>query len=150
MSCTQDLRALPESVRAVQTAACAAELEVVIEKVDAGHVQARWAPPPRFLNGHGVIQGGFASAACDFVMAAAVASMLPAGKMFTSVNLALTYHKPLAPKSYVILADIVRLGRRTAYAEAEIRQGEKLLVSANGSLLVLEKSNSNGGNEELR
>ncbi|BBD79530.1 PaaI family thioesterase [Aerosticca soli] len=131
-----ELAALPERIRSVLTAACTHELELAFLRIADGRSEARWMPPRRFLNGHGVIQGGFIAAVCDLAMAAAVASQLPEGRLFTSINLSLTYHRPVLPADYEVHGRLLRLGRRTAYAEAELRQQDRLVTSANGSLLL--------------
>lgn len=110
-------------------------LGLALEYADRGSAKGSWRPPDGFLNGNGVVQGGFVGAACDQIMATAIASAVGARK-FASINLHTTYHRPATQQEYAVLAEVVRLGRRVAYLSAELRRGAEIYVSCHSSVML--------------
>lgn len=110
-------------------------LDMRIEEASNGFAKGTWFPPDCFLNGNGVVQGGFVGAACDQMMAAAIASAVGAQK-FASINLQTTYHHAMGQEEYEVTARVVRAGRRVAYLTAEVRRGDDLFVSCQSSLML--------------
>lgn len=110
-------------------------LELRIEEAGDGFAKGTWLPPDGFLNGNGVVQGGFVGAACDQMMAAAIASAVGEQK-FASINLQTTYHRAMGQEEYAVTAQLVRAGRRLAYVTAEVRRGDDIFVSCQSSLML--------------
>ena len=106
-------------------------------EAEGGVARFLWLPTERSINGHGVVQGGYIGAACDAAIGYALASRLENAEGFTTVSLSVTYHRPLHQKSAEAYAEVVRVGRRTAYVEATVSMEGRLVASAVSTLLIL-------------
>jgi uncharacterized protein (TIGR00369 family) len=71
----------------------------------------------------GLLHGATAAALLDTAMGCAISTMLPAGQASVTLDLKLTYLRPLSVKSGTISAEgkVVKLGRQTSYAEGFVR-----------------------------
>ena len=74
---------------------CNEDLGLEFQEAEAGVARCLWTPSRRSINGNGVVQGGYIGAACDAAMGFALASRLENAEGFTSLNLTVTYHRPL-------------------------------------------------------
>ena len=76
-------------------------------------------------NGIGLLHGATAAALLDTAMGCAISTMLPAGQGAVTLDLKLTYLRPLSVKSGTIAAEgkVIKLGLRTSYAEGFVRDG---------------------------
>ncbi|MDY6929971.1 MAG: PaaI family thioesterase [Pseudomonadota bacterium] len=106
-------------------------------KAENGVARFLWLPSERSLNVVGTVQGGYIAAACDAAIGYALASRLENSEGFTTVSLSVTYHRPLHPVTSEACAEVVRVGRRTAYLEASLRMEGKLVASAVSTVLIL-------------
>jgi acyl-CoA thioesterase len=118
-------------------APCDVDLGLKDLKAEDGVARCRWLPSERSINANGVVQGGYIAAACDAAMGYAHASRLENAEGFTSVNLSVTYHRPLKQEAAEVRADVVRVGRRTSYVEATVSMEGRLVASAVGTLFIL-------------
>lgn len=116
---------------------CNRDLGLELIEAEDGVARLAWTPSERSVNGFGVVQGGYVTAAVDAAMAYALASATTQGEMFTTVTLTMTFHRPLAPEATELRAEVVRAGRRTAYVEATATAGERLIASGVSTLLIL-------------
>ena len=73
----------------------------------------------------GLLHGATAAALLDTAMGCAISTMLPAGQTSVTLDLKLTYLRPLSVKSGTIEAEgkLIKLGRQTSYAEGFVRDG---------------------------
>jgi uncharacterized protein (TIGR00369 family) len=73
----------------------------------------------------GLLHGATAAALLDTAMGCAISTMLPVGQTSVTLDLKLTYLRPLSAKSGTIEAEgkIIKLGRQTSYAEGFVRDG---------------------------
>ena len=76
-------------------------------------------------NSIGLLHGATAAALLDTAMGCAIATRLPAGATSVTLDLKLTYLRPLSVGSGTIQAEgkLVKLGRQTSYAEGFVRDG---------------------------
>jgi acyl-CoA thioesterase len=125
----------------LQAPPCDDTLGITITDVQPRRITAEWRADPRLLNGHGVVMGGFISAAADIAMAYAMASCLTDDRSFASITLQTTFHRPAVPGKLDIVAKVERLGRTVAYLSADIYQNERHVATATSSVLIR-------GNEE--
>jgi acyl-CoA thioesterase len=116
---------------------CNEDLGLEFQEAEAGVARCLWTPSRRSINGNGVVQGGYIGAACDAAMGFALASRLENAEGFTSLNLTVTYHRPLHQEAVEARAEVVRVGRRTAYVEATLKMEGRLVASAVSTLLIL-------------
>lgn len=73
----------------------------------------------------GLLHGATAAALLDTAMGCAISTMLEAGQTSVTLDLKLTYLRPLSVKSGTIQAEgrLVKLGRQTSYTEGFVRDG---------------------------
>jgi uncharacterized protein (TIGR00369 family) len=91
-------------------------------EVEAGRALFQGAPRPEYCNPMGTIHGGWYAAILDSCLVAAVYSMLPAGRAYTTAALSLNYVKAMQPKVQRVRAEgkVVHCGRQLATAEARL------------------------------
>src|SRR5437868_3238129 len=82
-------------------------------------------PDESLENTIGLLHGATAAALLDTAMGCAISTMLPAGQTSVTLDLKLTYLRPLSVRSGTIQAEgkVMKLGRQTSYAEGFVRDG---------------------------
>ena len=102
--------------------------------------EGKWYIDDSFLNGHGIVMGGFISGAVDIVMAYAIADLLKRRNAedgsFASINLNVTYHRPLIKEEATIQAKVEQAGSTIAYVKGNIIQQEKVIATATSSFYL--------------
>ena len=89
----------------------------------------------------GVVHGGVLCTLLDTVLGCAVHTTLEAGWGYTSIDLNVTYLRPVTLASGVLSATgtVVKGGRRVSFASGEIRDaGGAVVATATSSLLMIE------------
>ncbi|HKT80166.1 MAG TPA: PaaI family thioesterase [Vicinamibacterales bacterium] len=91
-------------------------------EVDEGRVVFAGTPSAEFYNGLGVAHGGFAATMLDSALGCAVNSMLPAGRLMTTLELKINYIRPLRAEVGEVRceAKAIHVGARTGTAEGRI------------------------------
>jgi len=101
--------------------ACELEGQVLELATDRGLATLAFAPPARFAQGGGVLQGGIVAALLDFAMAfAAHAKLLRDDRGFATASMSVHLLRPAPPARYLSRGRIVRAGRKLLFAEAEL------------------------------
>lgn len=100
-----------------------------LERAERGHVVFSMIPEEKLYNMIGSVHGGIITTLMDNALGSAVQSMLPAGKVATTMDLQTRFHRPVTAATGKVFADarVVHAGRRTATSEAH-------LVDANGTV----------------
>jgi len=82
-------------------------------------------PDESLENTIGLLHGATAAALLDTAMGCAISTMLPAGQASVTLDLKLTYLRPLSVRSGTIQAEgkVIKLGRQTSYTEGFVRDG---------------------------
>lgn len=109
-------------------------------QVDPGVVVFECVPDESAYNPIGLVHGGLVCTLLDSVTACAVHTTLPAGTAYTSVELKVSYLRPVHGDSGVLTATgrVVKPGRRIAFAEGEVVDADgKVLATATTSCLVM-------------
>ena len=89
--------------------------------VASGEATIRFAPERVHMNAMGLVHGGIVSTVLDSTIGYAIISMLEAGKTFSTLQLNVTFVRPVAPgQNYIAHARVRHGGRRTVVAEANI------------------------------
>ncbi|MDO8184954.1 PaaI family thioesterase [Conexibacter sp. JD483] len=109
---------------------------------EVGDGEARFAvvPDESAYNPIGLVHGGLVCTLLDSVVGCAVHSQLPAGTGYTSIELKVSYLRPVRADSGEIHAHgwVTKPGRRVAFAEGDVRSADgALLASASSSLLII-------------
>ncbi len=115
---------------------CDDTLGIEILHTENGIAKGEWNAGHQFLNGNDVVMGGFITAVADTMMAYAMASCLKEPRMFTSINLQTTFHRPIQIGMVQVEAKIEREGKSIAYATCNLYQDGKEVAVANSSIMI--------------
>jgi uncharacterized protein (TIGR00369 family) len=116
-----------------------------IESVEEGTVAFGLEPHESHYNPIGVVHGGIVCTMLDTVLGCAVHSTLEPGWAYTSVDLNVTYLRPitLATGRIIATGTIVKGGKRVSFASAEVRDAAgALLATGTSSLLMMPPAGS--------
>lgn len=118
----------------------AALMNMDVETVQPGRVVFGGTTDGSHYNGNGVVHGGFACTMLDTVIGCAVTSALPAGQACTSIELKVSFLKPLqGGRRLLATGTVAKLGRRVAFAEATLATEDGTWVAtASSSLMIFE------------
>ncbi|ADG97009.1 thioesterase superfamily protein [Segniliparus rotundus DSM 44985] len=104
-----------------------------------GEVVFRCVPDDSAHNPIGVVHGGLVCALLDSVCGCAAHTMLPAGVGYTSIELKVSYVRPVRSGDELTAKGwLVKPGSRVSFAEGEVRnQDGKVVETASSSLLIM-------------
>lgn len=110
-----------------------------LASVGEGEVEFRWTPHESTYNPLGIVHGGLLCTLLDSASGCAVQSLLPAGRTSSSIEIKVSFLRPLhADRGEVsAVGRALRVGRRIAFAEAHARDGAGELVGHATSSLAL-------------
>lgn len=114
-------------------------LDMVITTVEHGSVTFEGRPGESHYNPIGMVHGGYVSTLLDSTVGCSVHSMLPAGTGYTSIELKVNFLRPISAESGPLTSTgrVTKLGRRVAFAEAEVVDANgKAVATASSSLLI--------------
>ncbi len=110
-------------------------------EVERGHVVFEGNPDRRVYNPIGAVHGGYAATLLDSACGLATHSTLGPNRGHTTLELKVSYLRGLTEKSGKVRATgrVISSGKRVAFAEAELRDGEgRLCATATSTLLVFD------------
>ncbi|MHC2335205.1 PaaI family thioesterase [Bradyrhizobium sp. USDA 4454] len=108
--------------------------------VEEGRIVMELEPHESLENTIGLLHGAAAAALLDTAMGCAISTLLPAGQTSVTLDLKLTYLRPLSVRSGTIAAEgkVIKLGRQTSYTEGFVRDGTgNLAVHATATFSML-------------
>jgi uncharacterized protein (TIGR00369 family) len=111
-----------------------------LAEVDDGRAVFTCTPGEEHYNPIGVVHGGLAATLLDSAMGCAVASGLPRGAGYTTLELKVNLIRALTTDTGPVRAEgaIIHLGRTTATAEARLTDAQgRLLAHATTTCLIL-------------
>jgi uncharacterized protein (TIGR00369 family) len=115
-------------------------LNFELVSVEEGRVSFAVIPAEHYYNPLGSVHGGLTSTLCDSAMGCAVHSTLPAGTGYTTVDLRVTFLRPvtIATGRVICEATTLHVGGRIAAAEARVFDtGGVLHAHATATCLLL-------------
>jgi uncharacterized protein (TIGR00369 family) len=97
-------------------------LGLKLVEAEAGRVTFVGTASEAYYNGMGVAHGGFAATMLDSALGCAINTMMPAGRIFTTIDLQIHYTRPLRVEAGELrcTATVVHAGSRTATSEGRI------------------------------
>jgi uncharacterized protein (TIGR00369 family) len=97
-------------------------LNIRIVEAEAGRVVVTGEPAEEFENGLRIAHGGFAATLLDTALGCAVNSVMPAGKVFTTLEMKINYTRAITRGTGTLscAATIVHAGGRTATSEGRV------------------------------
>jgi uncharacterized protein (TIGR00369 family) len=112
--------------------------ELIREDPEAGTIEIAFHPGEAFLNPHGTVQGGFVAAMLDDTMGPALVSKTDGACVPSSLDLNVSFVRPVKPGRVIGRGRVVHLGRSTAFLEAELFDEEgELLARATSTARVV-------------
>lgn len=109
-----------------------------LEDWGEGWVRKRWEPKPELLNGDGSIFGGYIAALADQALAFAAMTVLPADRIFRTVNLQVQFLRVGRAHPLLIEARIIAHTRQLISCRSEFRREDgDLIAEASGQQLVI-------------
>jgi uncharacterized protein (TIGR00369 family) len=90
--------------------------------VEEGRVAITGELRPEFENGLGIAHGGFAATMLDTALSCAVNTVMPAGKIFSTLEMKINFTRPVTHDSGTLtcVGTVVHAGGKTATAEGRI------------------------------
>lgn len=110
-----------------------------LARVEEGTAVFTCQPQESHYNPIGVVHGGLVCTLLDSALGCAVHTTLPAGIGYTSIEIRVSYLRPVTRHSGTLTCTgrVVKPGRRAAFAEGEVVDGAgKVVATATSSLLV--------------
>jgi uncharacterized protein (TIGR00369 family) len=109
-------------------------MDIHLVEAEEGRVVFTGKPSARFTNPLGAIQGGWAATILDAAMAHVVHTTLKAGDEYTTLEMKISFVRPVFPSSGVVRceANVIHRGRRTATSEGRLLD-ERGKLLAHGS-----------------
>lgn len=117
------------------------KLGFTLVELARGRVVFEGTPDRGVYNPLGVVHGGYAATLLDSACGVAVHSQLGANRGHTTLELKVSYQRGLTEASGTVRATgrTVSVGRRVAFAEATLHDGEgRLCATATSTLLVFD------------
>jgi len=104
-------------------------LNLKLIEVSEGYAVFTVRPDERHYNGLGIAHGGLAATLLDTATGCAINAMMPAGKVFTTLEMKVNYLRPITSGCGVVRCEgkVIHVGGRVATAEGRI-------VDENGKL----------------
>ena len=116
---------------------------MAIREAEPGRVVFECTPDESAYNPIGVVHGGLVCTLADTVAACAVHTTLEAGVAYTSIDLNVSYLRPVTRDTGLLRATgiVTKPGRRVAFSRAEVAgEDGKLVATATSSCLVMGSS----------
>lgn len=112
--------------------------ELISENPEEGEIVIAFHPDERTLNPHGTVQGGFVAAMLDDTMGPALLSMTKGAFVASSIDLAVSFVRPVKAERVIAKGRVVNHGRTVAFLEAELfDQSGRLLARSTSSAIPI-------------
>ena len=117
----------------------AAALGFTLTGVSDGEAVFTCTPDGSVYNPLGVVHGGLVCTLLDSAIGCAVHTTLPAGTAYTSIDLRVSYLRPVVGGVPLVARGwVVKPGRRVAFAEGDVRDPDgKVVATGSGSCLIM-------------
>ena len=112
--------------------------ELIAEDPNAGTIEIAFHPGQALLNPHGTVQGGFVAAMLDDTMGPALVSMTDGACIPSSLDMNVSFLRPVKPERVIGKGRVVKLGKSLAFLEAELfDEAGELLARATSTARVM-------------
>jgi acyl-CoA thioesterase len=124
--------------QAIDTVPFARLLGIELDAVEKGTATLGLTIRQELTQNHGVVHGGAIASLIDTATAFAIISLLAPREKVTTVDLTISYLRPLATGRVTAVAKVVRAGRRIFVVSAEVLDsGGKIAATALSTYLKL-------------
>ena len=129
---------LQAAIDGVRAPAIGKTLGFELVRVEDGEVWFECTPDGSVYNPIGAVHGGLVCTLLDSACGCAVHSTLPAGTGYTSVEIKVSYLRPVqAGDELTAHGWVTKPGRRVAFAEGDVRDAEGRIVATGSSTLLI-------------
>jgi uncharacterized protein (TIGR00369 family) len=112
--------------------------ELIAEYPDEGRIEIAFHPTADMLNPRGAVQGGFVAAMLDDTMGPAIVSSTNCEEGMVTIDMNVTYLRPVYPGRVIGKGRIINRGRTIVYMEAELfDEAGEMLARATSSGRVM-------------
>lgn len=118
-------------------------LRFTLVEVARGRAVFKGTPGTHAYNPNGAVHGGYAATLLDSACGCAVHSMLSEAQTYTTLDLNVSYLRGMSSDTGEVTATgtVVKFGRRTAFARAELVNKKGIvLATATSTLLVMDRT----------
>lgn len=118
----------------------AAATDIWMAEVESGRVVFEASPSSRFYNPLGSVHGGWIATLLNSAMGCAVHSLLKPGQAYATVDMTVTYVRPVFAKTGKLICEgkIIHLGGRIATAEGRVLdQAGSLIAHGSETCMVI-------------
>lgn len=108
-------------------------------EISEGRAVFAVSPDERHYNGIGIAHGGLAATLLDSALGCAINTMMPAGKIFTTLEMKINYVRPMRRETGEVRceASVLHVGGRVATAEGRIvDEGGKLYAHGTATCML--------------
>ena len=114
-------------------------LGLKLVEVGEGRAVFTVQPDERHYNGLGIAHGGLAAALLDSALGCAINAMMPAGKVFTTLEMKINYVRPITRERGELRceANMIHAGGRVATAEGRITDEDGKLYAHGTATCIL-------------
>jgi uncharacterized protein (TIGR00369 family) len=114
-------------------------LNLKLVEVSEGHAVFTVQPDERHYNGLGIAHGGLAATLLDSALGCAINSMMPAGRIFTTLEMKINYVRPMRRERGEVRceANVIHAGERVALAEGRITDQDGKLYAHGTATCIL-------------
>ena len=118
----------------------AATLGFRLVAFDEGRVEIACDPEEFHYNPYGMVHGGLAATLLDTATGCAIHTLLPAGVGYATLDLHVTYLRPVTTQSgsLTCVGTVTSRGRRVAVAEATLLGQDRRVAQATSTCLIVE------------
>jgi acyl-CoA thioesterase len=104
---------------------------------EAGTSEMSLAVSPSHLNPHGVVHGAVLYALADTGMGAALYPSLAAGEICATIEIKISYFRPVLAGRVLCRTEVLNRGRTIANLESRLYVEGRLVAQANGNYAIL-------------
>jgi len=114
-------------------------LGLKLVEVSAGHAIFTVEPDEHHYNGLGIAHGGLAATLLDSALGCAINSLMPAGKVFTTLEVKVNYLRPIRRERGLLRceAKVIHAGSRVATAAGKIMDEDGKLYAHGTATCIL-------------
>jgi acyl-CoA thioesterase len=111
-------------------------IDLVVDERRAGHSRCSIRLAAKHMNPHGVAHGAVLYALADTGMGAALYPTLEPGELCATIEIKITYFKPVAGGTVVCTTEMPNRGRSVAHLESSLHVDGRLVARAAGSFAI--------------
>lgn len=111
-------------------------VDLQVEQRSAGASTLTLSVAPKHMNPHNVVHGAVLYAMADTGMGSALYPTLSAGEICATIEIKISYFKPVTSGRLVCKTELLNRGKSVANLESRIYLGEVLVAQANGNYAI--------------